>query len=246
MKDHFIRVATDNDLRSIAKWLKQELENDVEGTFFNNIGMIENGAKSDRLVALIRAEDSMPVAFYLWNEHETNVDIFSVKGDCRRRGLGKRLASHFIDDAKRRDLIGLVGECAPVSSMPFWKSMGFNTIRSPHGSIHPNWVGLPLPRKHLFPNGRPCQVEISIAPEEGRVFQPTDSIRAVESDGRIHLRYDFVHYAPVGDPFIDVGIDGRSIWNRKLKYFSTAVEIDRPWYRVRCFRLDTVGKELTS
>ena len=139
MDGYTIRKATLEDVQKVHAWLKQEHEAGIEGCFLSKFSLIEKGQTTGSLTVVVRDSDSLPVAFCLG---ENNLELLAVKADCRKQGLGRYLAEHFVKDAHSRNIIGLHGECSPRSSKPFWRAIGFHSVSDPSGS-EKAWVALP-------------------------------------------------------------------------------------------------------
>ncbi|MGI3903162.1 MAG: hypothetical protein ACRYGP_03425 [Janthinobacterium lividum] len=92
-------------------------------------------------------------------------DIACVRQDWHRRGLGKILLEASIARAYRDDFNVLMGECSPVTSLPFWLAQGFDRYGD-IGEWQPVLVRRVLPRRHELPAGRPLvDVVVGFYPE---------------------------------------------------------------------------------
>jgi hypothetical protein len=67
-------------------------------------------------------EDNKVVAFQLGH------DVLEVKPDKRGKGYGRTLAEHWIEKTKASGTPYLFIECAPPTSLGFWKKLGFRKI----------------------------------------------------------------------------------------------------------------------
>lgn len=230
MDGYTIRLAENDDLLKIREWLEQELRDDVGG-FFNNYNLIEAGQLSGSLLALVREFDNFPVAFCLG---ESNIDIFAVKVDHQRQRLGSKLARYFIDAARQRDVIGLSGECVPVTSKPFWKAMGFVSVPSPWCKDNRHWVACPLPHERELPEGLRCKFEITL--KDAGDQQPLFQCGSLLNGGRYTLARDFCHFIPSPNTRLEFYSDGELIFSDKVKYVKDRRgEYNSPWVRVREF-----------
>lgn len=234
MDGYTIRLATHDDLLQIRAWLEQEDSDGIAGSFFCNYNLIADGHRTGSLVALVRDSDALPVAFCLG---EDNMDILAVKADCRRQGLGRHLAKYFIDAARQRDLIGLLGECAPSTSMPFWKSMGFLSVPSPSGDNNPNWVACPLPHENDLPDGLHSSIAFALEDVESQM-QPVYQCDAAVADCWYVLARDFVQYVPNPNQRLEIHCSGELVFSEKVKYVQkVGGERKLPWVRVRRLHL---------
>ena len=231
MNGYTIRFATPNDLSQIRGWLEREHNDGVHGSFFCNYNMIEAGQEASFLTALVRESDQLPVAFSLG---DANIDILAVKADCRRQGLGRYLAQHVIDHARERDIMGMHGECAPPTSKPFWRSLGFRTVAPPYGGGgNGNWIACPLPHENHLQDGplRTITVALTDGQSQG---QPIFQSPAVETHGHYLLARDFVEFMPQTNTRLEVHCDGNAVFSNKNKYVSEIGGERRfPWVRLR-------------
>ena len=225
-----IRVACHQDLLKIRTWLEQESQDGIPGSFFCNYNLIEAGQRSGSLLALVRTADALPIAFCLGDD---NLDILAVKADCRRHGLGRCLAKYFIDAARKRDVIGLYGQCVPLTSKPFWKSLGFVSVPPPWGGDDKNWVTCPLPHEIPLHNGPLCAVSIRLEGGESEM-QPVFRCDALGTNGGFLLARDFVRYVPQPDLQLEICCNGRVVFSNKNKHIDeVGGERRSPWIRVR-------------
>ena len=239
MHGYTIRTATRDDLLQVRRWLEQEELDGIDGSFYCNYHQIECGQRDGSLVALVRDADSFAVAFCL-GDAGAGIGILAVKADLRSRGLGSFLARHFIDSACARDAIGLVHQCAPTASRPFWLSLGFVSVPSPSDDGNPNWVALALPREHALPDGCRHKVEVAFEDTEDHM-RPVFQCEAALLDGHYVLARDFVQYAPNPDLQLEVRCDGERVYDGKSKYVTqVGGERARPWVRVR--HINTSGQ----
>lgn len=230
MDGYTIRLAAHDDLLRIRTWLEQEHNDGVDGSFFCNYDLIKEGQQSGALTALVRDSVALPVPFCLGNN---NIDILAVKADCRRQGLGRGFAQYFIDAARQRDVIGLHGECAPPTSKPFWKSMGYISVQSPWGDDNENWLACALPHENDLPDGPRHTIAIALKDTEYQM-QPVFQCDAVGVDGCYVLARDFVQYVPHPDRQLEICCNGDPVFSEKNKYVSeVGGERNCPWVRVR-------------
>lgn len=102
-------------------WLKLEFDNSDDesfGGFYPNRPKIERAHQTGELSVMLH-ESGDAIAFMVgW-------DILEVRPDMRSLGYGETLAEHHIDQARSDDVCVLEIECKPLSSISFWKKMGF-------------------------------------------------------------------------------------------------------------------------
>ena len=110
------QLAAKADLDAVLGWLEREHEKNDEG-FWCNRRIIKSCFDEDDLWVIRR--DGRAVAF------RASGDIFCVKEDYQRRGIGKQMVGDWIAHSFRNGMNLLYGECMPQSSLPFWESCGF-------------------------------------------------------------------------------------------------------------------------
>jgi len=130
MEDFAIRRATIADLAEIRDWLKREYDESFGDGFWCNIGIIEDAQKDGALTVLASLPDDLPVAFCV--SDPSNIHIFEVKPDSRRQGFGRKLAEHIIAEARYSGSMGMIGQCRPETSVPFWEMIGFIKLKDVH------------------------------------------------------------------------------------------------------------------
>lgn len=116
-------------LREIEQWLRTDYQTDGEGFWVNWSVILRSFAQSQLFCAV---EGGRTVGFAVWSESSgTNgglvsarvfeIDIVVVKTDQRRRGIGTRIVSALLDSFRRLGGIAVRGQCAPESSISFWR-----------------------------------------------------------------------------------------------------------------------------
>ena len=119
-----VRKATKSDLRVILGWL-QHRETGVG--FWCNERVITKSLAEGELWVIRREKEA--VAFQVG---DYAADIACVRRDCQRQGLGTELFEASLARAVRDDINVLSGECAPISSLPFWEAKGFERYEGGH------------------------------------------------------------------------------------------------------------------
>jgi len=212
MKGSAIRKATKQDFEGIRDWLKKERKNGKVGNFYCNLRQIEDGLKNGRLIVLLEA--SKPVAFCLMGTEE--IAILAVKENRRKRGAGTQLAKHCIEQARNEGLVGLIVECAPLTSIPFWKRMGFTPVPSPSAAYR---MAIRLPRSLKVPDGARQFLRIQLLHDYSeRPVGPPFVTQVVGDAGVYRFSDDFVEYIETGDIVISVDIEGAMEWKKKVKH----------------------------
>ncbi len=226
-----IRLANTDDLNIIHGWLKRE-HDDGNGSFLSNYNLLEEGCQHGLLSVLIRDPDEGPVAFAL-GDRVDDLGILAVKPDCRKKGLGRRLAQHFIDSARKRDVIGLFGECSPPTSLGFWKKMGYISVPNPYCPDNKCWAACPLPHDNDLPEATRIMVAIGIG-EYNQIKYSFQSEAAIADDGYI-LAQDFVEFVgPSPNKYLEIRVNGDVIVRHDVRYVDEiGGEYYSPWLRVR-------------
>jgi GNAT superfamily N-acetyltransferase len=243
-----ITMSKDEDLVQILEWLRAE---DEEGktTFHPNRNMITRGHEAGELLVL-KAGDEV-AAFALGAPGV--IDIFETKPTFRRSGVGRMLAQHCIERAAQSDIAVIEGECAPSTSLPFWKRMGFQEIRARYG--HSPWVGLRVPKRFELPDGEAREVVIRVYDESVAYRADVEPVaeyrpRAVlANDGVVYLEERVALYAPDIPPGNDVAIEivleGARLGLAKAKYEeSEALGVRRD--RFQNFYIDVIDPSAVS
>ena len=152
--------ATQADLDAVLHWLKCEYEVDHDG-LWSNENIIRDSFKDDHLWVIRR--DGMAVALQVG---DCSPDIFCVRKDCQKQGLGTALLEALIDRAMLADILVLFGVCSPRTSLPFWEKHGFERYGN-MGEVALVNVRLLLPSRSVeLPRDLPkVDVVISFYPE---------------------------------------------------------------------------------
>lgn len=221
-----IRKATINDLNRVRTWLQQESDDGYD-SFIVNFSLIEAGQRNGELTVLL--DQGFPVAFALG---EDNLSILAVKRDRRNSGIGTELASHWFQKARERDLIGFDGECAPATSVQFWKKMGCTQVR--REALNP-WVAMPFPHSRELPDNYPI-VSLTFELHDlcGHPIPEWNFLTtaAIKPDGYM-LAHDFVAYVPDRETRLTIRGNELSI-SSKCKYIKNiGGESHGLWIRVR-------------
>jgi GNAT superfamily N-acetyltransferase len=157
-----IRRSTDSDLHDIFSWLTDQRIRGVEGTFLCNWKLTKGAHEKKELLVYVDGDRNEAVA-YQWGGL-IRPGILEVREDMRGRGIGKKLVSRRIDQAKRHNQNILLIQCKPSSSISFWERMGFTIIQ--HSDDGDNYAYCMLQKNNrLPPHGKPVKVVIRVYPE---------------------------------------------------------------------------------
>ncbi|MES2433051.1 MAG: GNAT family N-acetyltransferase [Pseudomonadota bacterium] len=161
MVDHIIREANKGDLLELHDWLQREYREINEG-FFSNWNLIEEAFDVGELVVLV--VEGQSVAFLVDGRY--GPDIVEVRPDLRGRGFGQIIAEEAIRRAYKRDLSVIKIACAPITSVPFWRKMGFTTVAGRDGRGGGDFAYKILEKDLVQQNGIRGLFSISLFPEE--------------------------------------------------------------------------------
>jgi len=145
-----IRSSTAEDLPAIKNWLSAESVSDPFNSLFGNWGEIENHHQSGSLVVCLEPKQKQPIAFLAIAS--INPEILEVHKEWRKTGIGKLLVTHCIKEALQKNQPILVIQCCPLSSIPFWKKMGFKVWTAAN---HLTYGRLLIEPKHRLPKAHP-------------------------------------------------------------------------------------------
>ncbi len=219
-----IRLATEDDVKSIETWLAQEKKQGIEGNFLRNWNVIMDFHSENNLIVQIDGSSQAPVAFQCGGLIEPG--ILQVRNDMRHKGIGRNLVEYCFTQTYKRDECILHIKCEPESSIPFWNRMGFTLISSPNDendayrllrkSCHSLLLAARL--KPYSASIRRRKWNDSVSPYEE--FAPHAIMSA---DGEVHLSERILIPSDVvpGDsdePVLEIEIDGRAWYLDKVKY----------------------------
>lgn len=117
-----IRPYVDADLPFLRSWIERQKASD-EPTFWMNWNWIERDKDSRLLRVYEMPDEPGPIAYMLGNLHSEH-SLLEVENRYRRQGIGRRFASHAIDEASRGSNPLLLVH-ATFDSSEFWRSLGF-------------------------------------------------------------------------------------------------------------------------
>ncbi len=211
----YFRFATNDDILIIYKWMMAQESREVGSSFLCNWSLTQEVHDEGGLIVAINKDE--PIA-YMW----TNFGIVEVREDYRGNGVGRSLVEQALDYAIKSNAYCISIECAPQTSIPFWKHMGFKLYKEKYAYLILDKI-LTLPKK-----GEAIDVEISFYPEFKKwkpettaleVFLPL-AIKA--SNGIIYLADRVTIFADrsiwCGDPVLGIKISGNEVYLDKVKY----------------------------
>ena len=217
-----IRSSTDSDLQEILNWLSKQDKIGIEGTFYCNRNLTIQEHNKGKLIVCIDPATDQPVA-YQWGGL-ISPGILEVRADKRGQGIGKELVEYRIKEARENDKCLLRIQCTPITSIPFWKHMGFQLY-----GRNENDAYMLLDKKFDLPkDGDPCILKICFYPEERNWKEDTVPIKIFtplaikKADNFIYLseRVSYFHISNKfdNDPVISININGEQVYLDKAKY----------------------------
>ena len=117
---HIIRLATADDLSKVEGWLPEEV-NGQHG-FIHNIQMIREAQAKRKM--LVYVASGAPVGFL--TEGISLSSILQVKSGCKKKGIGRLLVEHALQQEEKEGKPIQVIQCSPRESTQFWRRVGFN------------------------------------------------------------------------------------------------------------------------
>ncbi len=218
-----VRQSTDADIAVIHKWLQEQDEAGVHGTFLCNWRLTEKCHQRGELLVYLDPATQVPVA-YQWGRLVTP-GILEVRNDMRGRGIGKALVEHCLALADREGEHILHIECKPSTSIPFWQSMGFVLIDGDDGR-HKNYAVRLMQEKLELPDeGDDVEVVLEWFPERRKWDEATLAARSQSSPGKLLNDQVWLAERAVclrriedGDAVLRVVVNGQQWYLDKAKY----------------------------
>ena len=132
-----IKAACDSDFEEICSWLEKERLEELSGFYFKREELAESLAAGEMFCGVLNGS---PIAVATFSIKSSGyVDIMEVHPQHRRRGYGKELALFTINHLFKCGMNCIYVTCAPRSSEPFWRAMGFTT-HTAYANEHPRLV----------------------------------------------------------------------------------------------------------
>ena len=212
----YIRFATKKDMKTIHNWLIRQDKDNVYESFLCNWNLTKEVYDKENIFVYIDNETDESVA-YMW----PNFGIVEVRGDKRKQGLGSILVDFGIKYAIESGVTAIKIECAPITSVPFWRKMGFVFYTDKHAYFLLN-------KEHSFPDvGNLVSVYIRFYPECKNWKPETAPLKIFSQtamktpEGNIYLKNRISIFKEDnwgGDPVIEINIDGKLLYLDKAKY----------------------------
>jgi len=217
-----VRNARDEDIEYIYEWLRQQEEHNVSGSFLCNWNLTLESFQEGNLIAFVESKSHQAVA-YQWGGL-ISPGILEVRKDMRGRGIGKRLVEYRIKQARKKDICVLRIQCKPLSSIPFWKKMGFQLINDNENyAIQILEYELPSPKEGLG-----VELNIGLYPNSRQWDENTQPSKIINQQGiMVNNRVIYLSQRVCipnfqgmwdGDVVIEIIVSGKSIYVDKAKY----------------------------
>ncbi len=115
---------TKSGMKKIENWLLDENEKYDDG-FYCNWNIIEKSYTENEVICLELNEKN--IGFAVWSQGEiyTEIDIFEIHPEYRRKGIGKIFFDKIEKSFKENGSLVIKLFCEPRESEKFWRKMGF-------------------------------------------------------------------------------------------------------------------------
>jgi len=234
--EYVIRPATKADLHRVLSWLREEW-NGVYG-FWGNRDMISEGQKQGDLTVLVRSSDDLLLGFLLGSDR--SMAIMAIKPEFRRQGLGRSLAESGLRRVEAAGRFGLIIECEPKMSVPFWEGLGFRHVDRPSGRDCYYYAFLTFPKRFSLPSeAATASIHVELSTEYCWIQRPPelfDRRAAWVDQSKLALETRIVDFTDSADTVVRIHVDGGLVWDRKVKY-SNVVGVE---YKDNFVRIDHV------
>lgn len=111
-------------LANIESWLKEEWAKTSNG-FYSNWHMIPQAFAEKRLSVITENDYAIGFIVYRLNNLTATIDVAEIKPVKRQKGYATRLVDETLEFFKSKGVLAVQLFCAPESSEPFWKRIGF-------------------------------------------------------------------------------------------------------------------------
>jgi hypothetical protein len=202
-------------MKAIKRWLDESDSLETESLRIN-WNLTERVHRDYAVFVYVEPEINLPVG-YLWPDF----GILEVKPSHRGQGIGQRLVNYGLDYLlETGDAVATI-HCAPESSIPFWKKMGFEFyVEDRAFKIIPKKLRVPK-------DSQPVDVRILFYPERkmwDTTTAPLESFSPkafIDKAGKISLseRVTICTRKPEWnrDPVISIYVDGHEQYTDKAK-----------------------------
>jgi GNAT superfamily N-acetyltransferase len=116
---------TEKQVREIETWLIAERQKTGEG-FYCNWNSIKTSFGNNELTTI--SLNNKAIGFATWRlttEKTASIEVMEVEPKHRKKGIGKKLATQLLKFLKDKGVCVVDLQCAPTTSEPVWKHLGF-------------------------------------------------------------------------------------------------------------------------
>lgn len=136
----------DHHISEIKKWLIDEERKTRKG-FYCNWEIIKSSYVKGQLITISHRNRTIGFAtFYSNTEKTIKIEIAEIKPSYRKKGAGKKLTAELLKHFKDKGVVVAYLQCAPETSEPIWKKLGFIEYPDPPENYNFNASG----NKQLF------------------------------------------------------------------------------------------------
>ena len=126
MKALNIADASASQAETVIRWLKAELATDlIGGGFYHNRSIIRKAARNSEMKCLASGRNVLGFSVFTLGQARFAIDILEIRSEYRGLGYGHMLAMNVAEMLFSRGAPHIEVECAPRSSEPFWRKLGF-------------------------------------------------------------------------------------------------------------------------
>lgn len=122
-----IAPATSDQLSEVLAWLEYEEAESGDG-FYCKRDVIEQSFNDGEMYCASCGPTVVGFVIHTVKSIGASIDILEVHPAHRRQGFGRQLALHAIERLFQRGKEFVTARCAPRSSEPFWRTLGFVTL----------------------------------------------------------------------------------------------------------------------
>lgn len=241
LEAYSVHAASKRDLNVIRRWLFAEFRRDGEGFYHN---YLSPGRGS---VWVCKPTGHSSVLGFLSGDlgATPSLGIMQVREKFKRKGIGRQLVTFFLQLAKQYDPLGIEIQCAPMSSIPFWSEMGFVEVRRSYqdDSTNLHFRAWNFQTSSQLPHGmKRVKVRLTLSGFKGMPSTKEFTTAAALVDGQIHLQQHFVAYIDDADAYMEVNVEGVSIFKDKVKRCNAlGAERVAPFIRLKVIQPATVA-----
>jgi GNAT superfamily N-acetyltransferase len=218
-----IRVSTREDIQEIYRWLVDQDDRKLKGSFLCNWDTIAKSHSEGKILVYVGGKDKTAIA-YQWGSL-IRPGILEVRNNMRGMGIGRKMVEHLIAQAVANNECFLYIHCTPSSSISFWKRMGFTLLKAKNGDQHAYRI-LKMKKHELPAHAEAINVKIHFYPEFRLASDdmPADIVAkpcaVIDLDGVIHLaeRVGLCKHLYPREVVVKIEIAGQLRYCERAKY----------------------------